>query len=322
MPEEPKLLDLVHNEITRRNYSVRTEQAYVFWIKRFIYYHNIRHPKNMGSEDIAAFLSSLSRDRNVAIATQKQALNALAFLYHKVLNIELGDFSDFLPAKKPRRLPVVLNRDEIQAIFVHLQGIQKLQASLLYGSGLRLTECHQIRVQDIDLTTRQIMVRNGKGGKDRITMIPASLIPSLTSHMEQQRKLHEWNVEQGYGDVFLPDGIGRKYTNASRQWPWQWLFPSSRRIQDVKSGRYYRWHSHPSCLQKSVKRAIRQAGIGKHAGCHTFRHSFATHLLEDGYDIRTVQDLLGHRNINTTMIYLHVLNKGGMGVRSPLDKIS
>ncbi len=321
MPQAPKLLDQVRNEIQRRDYSPRTEQAYLGWIRRYIFFHAKQHPKDLGGEEVAAYLSWLGRGRKYSVATQKQALNALVFLYRRVLEIELGDFSHYLPARQPKRLPVILSRDELQAVFAELKGSSRLMAGLLYGSGLRLTECHQLRVQDVDLQTRQIVVRDGKGGKDRRTLIPEIIIPRLSRHLEQQKTFHQWNLAQGYGAVYLPRGIGRKYQNAATQWAWQWLFPSTSRLRDPETGAFKRWHLHPSGLQKAVKAAINKAGIGKHAGCHTFRHCFATHLLEDGCDIRTVQDLLGHKKVNTTMIYLHILNKGGRGVTSPLDKL-
>jgi len=316
---KPKLLDQVRDVMRRRHYSIRTEQVYVDWIKRFIIYHDKRHPKEMAEEEVAAFLTHLARDRNVAPSTQNQALSALLFLYKDVLKQEIGWLEKVERAKKPSRLPVVLTRSEIKRVFAHLHGTPKLMAGLLYGSGLRLMECVRLRVKDIDFELAQITVRDAKGGKDRVTMLPLNLTEPLQRHIVRIKAQHEQDLEDGFGRVHLPFAIGRKFPKAAREWAWQYVFPSSRLSIDPRTGKRQRHHMAEGILQSALKRAVDAAGIVKRANCHSLRHSFATHLLTRGYDIRTVQELLGHKDVSTTMIYTHVLNKPGVGVRSPLD---
>jgi integron integrase len=316
---KPKLLDQVRDVMRRRHYSIRTEQVYIDWIKRFILYHDKRHPKEMAEEQVAAFLTHLARDRDVAPSTQNQALSALLFLYKDVLKQEIGWLEKVERAKKPSRLPVVLTRAEIKRVFAHLHGTPKLMAGLLYGSGLRLMECVRLRVKDIDFELAQITVRDAKGGKDRITMLPLNLAEPLQRHLVRIKAQHEQDLEDGFGRVHLPFAIGRKFRNAEREWAWQYVFPSSRLSIDSRSGKRQRHHMAEGILQSALKRAVNAAGIVKRANCHSLRHSFATHLLTRGYDIRTVQELLGHKDVATTMIYTHVLNKPGIGVKSPLD---
>jgi integron integrase len=318
-PNKPKLLDQVRDVIRRKHYSIRTEQAYIDWIKRFIIYHNKRHPAEMAEEEIARFLTHLARDRDVAPSTQNQALSALLFLYKEVLKCEIGWLEKVERAKKPPKLPVVLSRTEVKRIFVHLHGVPKLMAGLLYGSGLRLMECVRLRVKDVDFELGQITVRDTKGGKDRITMLPLNLSEALRRHLVHAKAQHEQDVEDGFGRVHLPFALSRKSPNAAREWGWQYVFSSSRISVDPRSGTKQRHHMAEGILQSALKRAVDAAGIVKRANCHSLRHSFATHLLIKGYDIRTVQELLGHKDVSTTMIYTHVLNKPGIGVRSPLD---
>ncbi|HEY80229.1 MAG TPA: integron integrase [Caldilineae bacterium] len=289
------------------------------WIKRFILFHNKRHPKEMGAPEIEAFLTHLAVEEHVAASTQNQALSALLFLYREVLGQEPDIAIHAVRAKKPKRLPTVLTREEVQRVLAHLSGVHLLMAQLLYGSGLRLMECLRLRVKDLDFEQRQIIVRDGKGQKDRITVLPERLIEPLHQHLQQVKRLHEQDLARGYGAVYLPDALARKYPNANREWIWQWVFPSARLSIDPRSGAVRRHHADPSGLQKAVRRAARAAGIRKHVTPHTLRHSFATHLMEAGYDIRTVQELLGHKDVKTTMIYTHVMNKGPYAVRSPLD---
>ncbi len=315
----PKLLDQVRSILRTRNYSIRTEQAYLHWIKRFILFHHKRHPASLGSAEVSSFLSHLAVDRNVAPATQHQATSALLFLYYDVLDIQIGWLSNIQRAKKPARLPVVFTKVEVRNILLHLKGERHLMASLLYGAGLRLMECLRLRVKDIDFGYNQIIVRDGKGMKDRLTLLPAPLLEPLRQHLAHVKALHEKDLREGYGQVYLPYALARKYPNADREWAWQYVFPANRRSLDPRTGRIQRHHYAETGLQRAVKTAIRAAGIHKQASCHTFRHSFATHLLEVGYDIRTVQELLGHKDVSTTMIYTHVLNRGGKGVRSPLE---
>lgn len=316
---KPKLLDQVRDVLRRRHYSIRTEQAYIDWIKRFIVYHNKRHPKEMAEEEVTAFLTHLARDRDVAPSTQNQALSALLFLYKEVLKQEIGWLEKVERAKKPSRLPVVLSRSEVKRVFAHLHGTPKLMAGLLYGSGLRLMECVRLRVKDVDFELAQITVRDAKGGKDRITMLPLNLAEPLQRHLVRIKAQHEQDLEDGFGRVHLPFAIGRKFPNAAREWAWQYVFPSSRLSIDPRSGKRQRHHMAEGILQSALKSAVNAAGIVKRANCHSLRHSFATHLLTRGYDIRTVQELLGHKDVSTTMIYTHVLNKPGVGVKSPLD---
>jgi integron integrase len=318
---KPKLLDQVRQAIRTRHYSPKTEESYVHWIKRFIFFHNKRHPAEIGEREIGQFLSSLAADRHVSASTQNQALNAILFLYRDVLRKEIGYVDGVVRAKRPHRLPVVLTRQEVKSILGALDHSDWLRVMLLYGAGLRLMECLQLRVKDIDFSTNQIIVRAGKGDKDRHTMLPTAMKESLAKHLETIKTQHQLDLEHGLGRVALPNALERKYPNAGKEWGWQWVFPASSHYTDRVTGERRRHHLHESVLQKAVKQAARKAGLAKPADPHTFRHSFATHLLEDGYDIRTVQELLGHRDVSTTMIYTHVLNRGGRGVNSPADRL-
>lgn len=317
----PKLLDQVRQEIRTRHYSIRTEEAYLRWIREFILFHDKRHPADMGERQVADFLSHLAVNRKIAAATQNQALSAILFLYKQVLKQPLDWLDDITRAKRPLRVPLVFTRSEIQAILAQLDGQTWLMASLLYGAGLRLMECLRLRVKDIDFGYGQIIVRDGKGAKDRRTLLPEPLKAPLQRHLAKIRELHKQDLQQGFGAVYLPFALERKYPAANREWGWQYIFPAAKRSIDPRSGAVRHHHVDEQVLQKAVKAAIRAAGIAKPGSCHTLRHSFATHLLEDGYDIRTVQELLGHKDISTTMIYTHVLNRGGKGVRSPLERL-
>jgi integron integrase len=318
-PGKPKLLNQVRDVIRRKHYSFRTEQIYVDWIRRFILFHGKRHPSEMAEVEITAFLTFLAREGKVAASTQNQALSALLFLYKEVLQQEIGWLDQVERVKKPARLPVVLTKDEVAKIFAYLHGTHRLMAGLLYGSGLRLMECVRLRVKDVDFGYAQVVVRDGKGGKDRITMLPVNLARPLERHLEKIKVQHEDDVEAGLGSVYLPMALARKYPNAPKEWSWQYVFPSARISTDPRSQERRRHHVEESSLQLAMKKAVRASGISKPATCHSLRHSFATHLLENGYDIRTVQELLGHRDVSTTMIYTHVLNKPGISVKSPLD---
>jgi integron integrase len=315
----PRLLDQVRDAIARKHYSRRTEHAYVHWIKRFIFFSDKRHPRDMAAPEVTAFLSHLARDRNVAAATQNQALAAILFLYKEVLDQPLPWLNEIDRAVRPARLPTVLSVAEVARLLAHMQGTKWLMASLLYGAGLRLRECLKLRVKDIDFDYRQILVRDGKGGKDRVTMLPASVIGPLKQHLLRVRALHERDLASGHGDVELPDALARKYPKAPYEWGWKFVFPSHKLSTDPATGVIRRHHVFENFLARGVKEATRAARIAKHVSCHTLRHSFATHLLERGQDIRTVQELLGHSSVETTMIYTHVMNKGGRGVASPLD---
>ena len=318
--QPPRLLDRVRQELRRRHFSPRTEEAYVGWIRRFILHHGKRHPADMGEREVGDFLTSLATERRVSPSTQNQALAALLFLYHQVLRRKLPWLEGVVRARRPPRLPVVLTRAEVHAIFERLEGAPRIMATLLYGAGLRLLECCRLRVKDIDLARAEIVVRDGKGRKDRVTMLPASVREPLAAHLRTTHLQHQEDLRHGWGHVELPDALATKDPNASREWAWQWVFPATRRYRDAATGQWRRHHLHESVLQKEVKFAVRKAGIAKPASCHTLRHSFATHLLEGVYDIRTIQELLGHSDVATTMIYTHVLNRGGRGVRSPLDR--
>ena len=307
MADKPKLLDQVRDVIRRKHFSIRTEQTYVDWIKRYIFFHGKRHPNEMAEAEITAFLTHLARAGKVAASTQNQALSALLFLYREVLQQNIGWLDQVERAKRPARLPVVLTKDEVRRLFAHLHGTNRLMAGLLYGSGLRLMECMRLRVKDVDLGYLRVTVRDGKGGKDRITMLPVNAAKPLERHLQKVKAEHEQDLEDGFGSVYLPDALERKYPNAAREWMWQYVFPSSRLSIDARSGVRRRHHVEESSLQLGIKRAVRASGIQKPATCHTLRHSFATHLLENGYDIRTVQELLGHKDVSTTMIYTHVL---------------
>ena len=317
--EKPRLLDLVRDAIRRRHYSRRTEETYVHWIKRFIYFSGKRHPAQMGAAEVTAFLNHLARERNVAANTQNQALSALLFLYKEALETPLPWLDALERSVRPARLPTVLTPREVQRLLAAMRGTKRLMAGLLYGAGLRLRECLTLRVKDLDFEYRQILIRDGKGAKDRVTVLPASLTDPLKAHLARVKALHERDLARGYGDVELPDALARKYPRAPYEWGWKFVFPSERLSTDPDTGVIRRHHVYENFLARGVKEAARAAGIAKHVSCHTLRHSFATHLLEDGYDIRTVQELLGHADVSTTMIYTHVLNRGGRGVASPLD---
>lgn len=319
--EGPKLFDRVRGEIYRRNYSRRTAKAYIGWIRRFILFHGKRHPAEMGEAEISKFLTYLAVEGKVSASTQNQALCALIFLYREVLQKDLEWFRDIVRAKRPVHLPVVLSRTEAAALLDNLRGTEWIMASLLYGSGLRLLECCRLRIKDVEFSRKEIIVRNGKGNKDRVTLLPDRVIGPLAAHIESVRCRHEEDLRLGRGSVEIPTAIARKYPRAPWEWGWQWVFPATRFYLDPSTGRKRRHHLHESVLQKAVRRASIQARITKPASCHSLRYSFATHLLEDGYDIRTIQELLGHSDISTTMIYTHVLNRGGRGIRSPLDSM-
>jgi integron integrase len=321
-PQKPKLLDRVREAIRSRHYSRNTEDAYVAWIKRFIFFHGKRHPAEMGAEEVTRFLSSLALDGRVAASTQNQALSALLFLYREVLQQDLPWLEGVVRAKRPIRLPVVLTREEVQAVLAHLRGTPRLMGTLLYGAGLRLLECARLRVKDVDFGLNHILVRDGKGQKDRVTLLPGAIQDELVRHLEGVRQQHQRDLLKGAGWVVLPGGLDRKYPNAGREWAWQWVFPATSWYVDRETGNRRRHHLHESAVQRAIKEAVRRADIAKPASPHTLRHSFATHLLEDGYDIRTVQELLGHKDVSTTMIYTHVLNRGPAGVRSPADRLA
>jgi integron integrase len=314
-----KLLDRVRDAIRLKHYSYQTEKTYVQWIRRYILFNGKRHPSEMGSTEINAFLTHLAVDENVAASTQNQALCAILFLYKHVLQQELDLCLDTVRAKRPRNLPTVLTVEEVLAIVHSLSGVYQLLVKLLYGSGMRLNEALQLRVKDLDFAQQQIAIRDSKGMESRVTMLPKSIVAELKVHLQGVKNLHHQDLDKGYGSVFLPFALERKYPNACREWIWQYVFPSSHISQDPRSEIMRRHHLHESGLQKAIKQAVRIAKIEKRVGCHTFRHSFATHLLQNGYDIRTVQELLGHKDVKTTMIYTHVLNRGGRGVCSPLD---
>ena len=317
-PQQSELLAQVKNKIRLLHYSYRTEEAYLKWIQKFFQFNNAKNPYNLAEKEISQFLTHLAVKENVAAATQNQALSAILFLYKIVLPKELGKIEN-IRAKKPRRVPVVLTKNEITRIFRHLSGTQKLIAGLMYGSGLRLMEALRIRVKDIDFGYNQMTIRDGKGQKDRVTMFPQSLTTDMQLHLNRVKALHQQDLHEGYGSVYLPFALAKKYPNAAAEWGWQYVFPSVRRSEDRRSGIIRRHHAAENSVQRAVKQAISDAAITKNASCHSLRHSFATHLLEEGYDIRTVQELLGHADVSTTMIYTHVLNKGGKGVKSPLD---
>jgi len=318
-PEPPRLLEQVREAIRVRHYSLRTEGTYVGWIKRFILFHGKRHPRDMGVQEVRQFLSHLAVAGHVAASTQSQALSALLFLYQQVLKPDIGWLDDVVRAKQPHHIPVVLTQDEVKAVLAHLSGTTWIMATLLYGAGLRLLECLRLRVKDVDFTYNQIVVRDGKGHKDRVTMLPQQAKAPLQRHLHDVRQLHVQDVQAGAGHVYLPYALERKYPNASRAWVWQYVFPAAQPSRDPRTGIIRRHHVHKLVLQRAVQIAVRKAAIPKAASCHTLRHCFATHLLEAGYDIRTVQELLGHKDVRTTMIYTHVLNRGGRGVKSPAD---
>jgi len=315
------LMESVRKAIRLRHYSIRTEQAYCSWIKRYIFFHNKRHPIELGAGEVTAFLTYLADDCNVSASTQNQALNALVFLYREVLNQPFGQLEGVVRARKPVRLPVVFTREEAIGVLSHLHKEQWLMGCLMYGSGLRLLECLRLRVQDIDFDRLAIYVRAGKGNKDRITTLEKCMVPYLNAHLKQVRALHQQDLSEGFGEVYLPKALDRKYPNANKAWGWQYLFPARKRSIDPRADIERRHHYYEGTLQRGVKKAIKHARIHKHASCHTLRHSFATHLLERGADIRTVQEQLGHKDLKTTQIYTHVLNRGGNAVISPLSEI-
>lgn len=321
MAEKPRLLPQVHAALRARHYSRRTEEAYVGWIKRFIFFHGKRHPSSMGGKEVNAFLTSLAVDGNVSASTQSQALSALLFLYRDVLNDPLPWMDDLIRARHRFRIPVVLTPEEVRHLLDHLGGTPRLIALLLYGGGLRLLECLRLRVKDVNFARHEIYVRDTKGRRDRVTTLPRRAENDLREHLEESRKLHQRDLAAGAGLVVLPDALSRKLPSAAKEWPWQWVFPASTRWRDPRTGIEYRHHLHETVMQRAIRKAVIDAGFDKRVTCHTLRHSFATHLLERGQDIRTVQELLGHRDVATTMIYTHVLRLGAKGVRSPADAL-
>ena len=314
-----KLLDRVRQRIRLKGYSIRTEKTYVSWIRQVILFHGKQHPRNMGKPEIEAFLSYLVMKRNVASSTQNQAFNAILFLYNHVLDVDMPEDINALRSKKPVRVPTVMTREETIKLIGVMRSTHQLMAKLMYGCGLRVIECVRLRVKDVDYAMNQIVVRDGKGKKDRITVLPDGVKPALKEHLVYVKQLHQSDLSEGYGRVYLPNALARKYPNADRQLGWQYVFPAKALSTDPRSGIKRRHHLHASSIRKAIRKAVKLCGIVKPVSCHTLRHSFATHLLADGYDIRTVQELLGHKDVSTTMIYTHVLNRGGKGVRSPLD---
>ena len=318
----PKLIDQVRDAIRVRHYSIRTEEAYIQWIKRYIFFHNKKHPREMGESEITSFLTHLAVDKHVSASTQNQALSALLFLYKEVLGMELDWLEGVVRAKRPQRLPVVLTAGEVIKILTLIPSVNGLIARLMYGTGMRLMEAIRLRIKDVNFEYQQIIIRDGKGGKDRVSVLPESLVDDLIRQIECVQQLHKTDLAEGYGRVYLPFALARKYPNADREFAWQYLFPSIKRSVDPRSGEIRRHHLDEKNIQRAIKNAARKAGIQKPVSSHTLRHSFATHLLERGYDIRTIQELLGHKDVKTTMIYTHVLNRGGKGVKSPLDEFS
>ncbi len=315
------VLERVRAAIRGRHYSIRTEKSYIDWIQRYILFHNRRNPDAMSGKEINEFLSHLALKENAASSTQNQALCAIIFLYKHVLKQETGELGQLVWAKKPKKIPIVLSKDEVRRVLSQLSGINWIMANLLYGSGLRLMECLRLRVKDIEFDYCQVIVRDGKGQKDRVTALPETVIKALQMHLIKVKQIHEKDIQAGYGKVYLPFALEKKYPKANMEWAWQYVFPASKLSADPRTGIIRRHHLDESVLQRAVKVAMQKAGINKQGSCHSLRHSFATHLLEDGYDIRTVQELLGHENLNTTMIYTHVMKKGGLGIKSPADKL-
>ncbi len=319
--DKPRLLDQVRDAIRLRHYSLRTEETYTQWIKRFVLFHGKRHPLEMGEQEITGFLTHLAVEKHVAPSTQNQALAAILFLYKEVLERELDWMDDIVRAKRAERIPEVLSPEQVRRLIDQLKGTYQLMARLLYGTGMRLMEAVRLRVRDVDFHYRQITVRSGKGNKDRVTVLPGSLFEPLKSHLARVKTLHDKDLAEGLGNVYLPYALVRKYPNAEREWGWQYVFPASARSRDPRSGAVRRHHIFEQNLQRAIKQAVVNLGFPGRVSTHTLRHSFATHLLEGGSDIRTVQELLGHADVSTTMIYTHVLNRGGKGVVSPLDRI-
>jgi integron integrase len=320
MAEGPKLLDRVRSEIRARHYSRRTEEAYAHWIRRFVVFHGKRHPSELDAGHVSRFLSSLAVDGGVAASTQNQALSAIVFLYGEVLHQDLGAIDHVPRARTPATVPVVLTRDEVHRVLTGMAGTARLAASLLYGAGLRLHECLDLRIKDVDFERSELTVRRGKGQKDRRVMLPDAVRGELRRHLEAVERLHQADLASGHGRVVLPDALSRKFPHADKEWRWQFVFPAARICRDPRYGEPSRYHLHESAIQRAVTEAGRKAGLTKRVTCHALRHSFATHLLEAGYDIRTVQELLGHADVTTTMIYTYVLNRGGLGVRCPIDE--
>ena len=319
MSQPMKLMDQMHAALQSRHYSPRTEKTYCLWVKRYVFFHEVQHPAEMGEREINEFLTHLAVNEKVSASTQNQALAALLFLYRHVIGREIGHLGEVVRARKSKRVPVVMTQEEVKTVLSELNGDKWLMTSLMYGTGLRLMECLQLRVQDIDFSGNEITVHDGKGNKDRVTMLPESLKEPLRTQLRRARAIHQKDLAEGWGHVELPDALDRKYPSAPTEWRWQWVFPQQKRWKNTRTGEQGRHHVHETVLQRAVKEAVRRSGVAKHIGCHTFRHSFATHLLETGYDIRTIQELLGHKSVSTTMIYTHVLNAGGQGVRSPMD---
>lgn len=317
--EQPKLLDQVRNKIRLKHYSMRTEESYVQWVKRFVLFNRKRHPRELGAAEVELFLTTLAVKGKVSASTQNQAKSAILFLYKEVLGIQLPWLDNVETAKRPTYLPVVLTVREVNSMLEHVYGTVGLILRLLYGTGMRIKECVSLRVKDVDFERCEILIRDGKGFKDRITMLPQSLAAPLREHLKRVELLHQADLRAGHGEVYMPFALARKYPAAGKSWPWQYIFPSSRISKDPRSDRISRHHADDKAIQRSMRNAVRKADIHKPATPHTLRHSFATHLLQSGYDIRTVQELLGHKYVSTTMIYTHVLNKGGRGVVSPLD---
>jgi integron integrase len=320
-PHPPKLLDRLRDKVRLKHYSLSTERQYIHWVKRFILFHGKRYPRDLGPQEVESFLTHLAVDGHVSASTQNQALSALLFLYREVLEQDLPWLQDVVRAKRPARLPVVLTQTEVAAVLDRMQGVHALMARLLYGTGMRLMEVVRLRVKDVDFERAEVLVRDGKGGKDRVTMLPRKLTAPLQEHLVWRRRLFEDDTAKGMAGVFLPDALERKYPNGGREWGWQYIFPSGSYSVDPRSGVERRHHLDEKLLQRAMKKAVQAADIAKPATPHTLRHSFATHLLQSGYDIRTVQELLGHADVATTMIYTHVLNQGGRGVLSPLDQL-
>lgn len=320
-PREPKLLDRVRAACRVRHYTIRTEESYVAWCRRFILFHGKRHPQEMAEPEVNAFLTDLAVNGRVAASTQNQALCALLFLYEHVLDRPLDRLDGVVRAKRPKRLPVVLTRPEVRAVLTQLAGTYRLIGELLYGSGLRVLESVRLRVQDLDFQQGEVFVRGGKGDKDRRTVLPSAVRSPLLAHLDRVKELHAADLRRGYGRVYLPNALDRKLPGAAAEFRWQYVFPSARLSVDPRSGETRRHHAHEGAVTREVTAAVRRAGLLKRATSHSLRHSFATHLIEAGYDIRTVQELLGHSDVSTTMIYTHVLNKGGRGVTSPLDAV-